>query len=46
VLSLFSEENPICSFIAWVRDQAYGVFPTAQDQVDDVYNEVSMVLGC
>ena len=46
VLSLFSEENPICSFIAWVRDQAYGVFPTDQDKVNDVYDKVSEVLGC
>jgi hypothetical protein len=44
VPSLPSVENPICSFIAGVRDQAYEVFPA--DQVNDVYNKVREVLGC
>lgn len=39
-----SVANPICSFIAGIRDQAYGVFPV--DQVDNVYDVVKEVLGC
>ena len=44
VPSLPSVENPICSFIVGIRDQAYEVFPA--DQVNDVYNKVREVLGC
>jgi hypothetical protein len=37
-------ENPICNFIAGLRDQAYGMY--SPDQVDEVYNKVKEVLGC
>jgi hypothetical protein len=37
-------QNPICGFIAGLREQAYEVFPP--HQVDKVYNKVRAILGC